>query len=50
MQGIFLRFERKSPTMSYVFTQEGVAMLSSVLNTSQAVAANVEIMRAFFHL
>jgi len=31
----------------YAFTQEGVAMLSSVLNSPQAIAVNVEIMRAF---
>lgn len=31
----------------HAFTQEGVAMLSSVLQSEQAVAVNVEIMRAF---
>lgn len=31
----------------YAFTQEGVAMLSSVLRSPQAVKVNVEIMRAF---
>jgi len=30
-----------------VFTQEGVAMLSSVLRSPRAVAANISIMRAF---
>jgi hypothetical protein len=33
-----------------VFTQEGVAMLSSVLRSKQAVLANIEIMRAFVRL
>src|SRR5262245_27851629 len=33
--------------LPYVFTQEGVAMLSSVLSSKQAVQANVAIMRAF---
>ncbi|MFM2398583.1 MAG: hypothetical protein RL341_740, partial [Pseudomonadota bacterium] len=31
----------------YAFTEQGVAMLSSVLRSSQAVAVNIEIMRAF---
>ena len=30
-----------------VFTEQGVAMLSSVLNSSKAVNINIEIMRAF---
>ena len=34
----------------YVFTQEGVAMLSSVLRSSQAIQVNIEIMRAFVRL
>ena len=33
-----------------VFTQEGVAMLSGMLRSPQAVAVNVEIMRAFVRL
>lgn len=32
------------------FTEQGVAMLSSVLNSPRAVAVNVEIMRAFVRL
>lgn len=32
------------------FTEEGVAMLSSVLRSPRAVAVNVEIMRAFVRL
>ncbi len=31
----------------FVFTEQGVAMLSSVLNSERAVAVNVAIMRAF---
>ena len=31
----------------YAFTEQGVAMLSSVLRSRRAVAANIEIMRAF---
>jgi hypothetical protein len=34
----------------YAFTEQGVAMLSSVLGSSQAVHVNIEIMRAFVRL
>ena len=34
----------------YVFTEQGVAMLSSVLNSRRAVAVNIEIMRAFVRM
>ena len=34
----------------YAFTEQGVAMLSSVLKSRQAVKVNVEIMRAFVRL
>ena len=34
----------------YVFTEQGVAMLSSVLNSPRAIAVNIEIMRAFLRL
>ena len=37
-------------TRPYVFTEHGVAMLSSVLNSERAIQANVEIMRAFSRL
>ncbi len=36
--------------LPYAFTQEGVAMLSSVLRSPQAVQANIAIMRAFVKL
>jgi len=35
---------------SYAFTEQGVAMLSSVLRSKRAVMVNVEIMRAFVRL
>ena len=35
---------RKLP---FVFTEQGVSMLSSVLNSKQAIKANVQIMRTF---
>jgi hypothetical protein len=34
----------------YAFTEQGVAMLSSVLHSSRAIAVNIEIMRAFVRL
>ena len=34
----------------YAFTEQGVAMLSSVLHSARAVQVNVEIMRAFVRL
>lgn len=34
----------------YAFTEQGVAMLSSVLRSDRAVAVNVEIMRAFVRM
>jgi hypothetical protein len=36
--------------LPYVFTEQGVAMLSSVLNSEQAVQVNIAIMRAFVKL
>ena len=36
--------------LPYVFTEQGVAMLSSVLNSERAVLVNIEIMRAFVNL
>ena len=36
--------------LPYVFTEQGVAMLSSVLNSPRAIAVNIEIMRVFVRL
>jgi hypothetical protein len=36
--------------LPYAFTQEGVAMLSSVLRSERGVRVNIEIMRAFVRL
>jgi len=41
---------RHSKYRPYAFTEQGVAMLSSVLKSKQAVRVNVEIMRAFVRL
>jgi len=37
-------------TPPYAFTEQGVAMLSSVLNSPRAVRVNIEIIRAFVRL
>ena len=34
----------------YAFSEQGVAMLSSVLRSARAIAVNIEIMRAFVRL
>jgi hypothetical protein len=36
--------------LPYAFTEQGVAMLSSVLRSERAVQVNIEIMRAFVRL
>lgn len=37
-------------TAPYAFTEQGVAMLSSVLRSERAIQVNIEIMRAFVRL
>ena len=39
-----------SPTTPNAFTEQGVSMLSSVLNSERAIAINVEIIRTFVQL
>lgn len=34
----------------YAFTEQGVAMLSSVLGSNRAIAVNIQIMRAFVRM
>ena len=36
--------------MPYVFTEQGVAMLSGLLNSDIAIAVNIKIMRAFVQI
>jgi len=36
--------------MPYVFTEQGVAMLSGILNSDRAIAVNIQIMRTFTKL
>ena len=37
-------------SLPYAFTEQGIAMLSSVLNSERAIKVNIEIMRAFVRL
>ena len=37
-------------TLPYVFTEQGVSMLSTVLNSERAIKVNIAIMRAFVNL
>ena len=41
---------KHSTVLPYVFTEQGVAMLSSVLNSERAIQVNILIMRAFTKL
>lgn len=41
---------KHSPVNPYAFTEQGVAMLSSVLNSEMAILVNIQIMRAFTRL
>lgn len=41
---------KHSSNPPYAFTEHGVAMLSSVLNSDKAIAINVEIIRTFVRL
>lgn len=39
-----------SPVLPYAFTEPGVAMLSSVLNSDRAIRVNIQIIRTFIKL
>ena len=39
-----------SPSHPYAFTEQGIAMLSSVLNSDKAIEVNIQIMRTFTKL
>ncbi|MDI6735126.1 MAG: ORF6N domain-containing protein [bacterium] len=45
-----LKSLKYSPQLPYAFTEQGVAMLSSVLNSERAILVNIQIMRAFTKL
>ena len=55
-KGLLLQFAIAKPgrggrhTLPYVFTEQGVAMLSSVLNSERAIQVNIAIMRAFLRM
>ena len=42
--------KRKREYIPYAFTEQGVAMLSGVLNSDKAIAMNIAIMRAFVEI
>jgi phage regulator Rha-like protein len=49
-QNVTLKRGQHSKYPPFVFTEQGVAMLSSVLNSDRAIQVNIEIMRAFVRL
>jgi phage regulator Rha-like protein len=49
-QSVTLKRGQNIKYLPYAFTEQGVAMLSSVLRSKRAVMVNVEIMRAFVRL
>jgi hypothetical protein len=49
-QSVILKRGRHTKYRPYAFTEQGVAMLSSVLKSPRAVQVNIEIMRAFVRL
>jgi hypothetical protein len=44
------QMKRKFSTLPYAFTEQGVAMLSGVLNSEHAINRNISIMRAFVEI
>jgi hypothetical protein len=49
-QNVILRRGQHSKYLSFVFTEQGVAMLSSVLKSNRAIQVNIQIMRVFIKL
>ena len=49
-QFVILKRGQHLKYLPYAFTEQGVAMLSSVLNSERAVKVNIEIMRSFVRL
>lgn len=41
---------KHSTVLPYAFTEQGIAMLSGVLNSNRAIMVNIQIMRAFIQL
>lgn len=44
------QIKRNSKVTPYAFTEQGVAMLSGILNSDKAIAMNIAIMRAFVEI
>jgi hypothetical protein len=42
--------KRNTKTTPYAFTEQGIAMLSGILNSDKAIAMNIAIMRAFVEI
>jgi phage regulator Rha-like protein len=49
-QNVTLKRGQHSKYLPFAFTEQGVAMLSSVLNSERAIEMNIAIMRAFVQL
>lgn len=49
-QNVILKRGQHLKYFPYVFTEQGVAMLSSVLKSDRAIEANIQIMRTFTNL
>ncbi len=49
-QFVTLKRGKHSKYLPFAFTEQGVAMLSSVLNSKRAISVNISIMRAFVKL
>jgi len=49
-QYVTLKRGQHSKYLPFAFTEQGVAMLSSVLNSDKAIQVNIQIMRAFTQL
>jgi hypothetical protein len=49
-QNVILKRGRYSKYLPFAFTEQGVAMLSSVLNSERAIEVNIAIMRVFVRL
>ena len=49
-QSVILKKGQNIKYLPYAFTEQGVAMLSSILRSKRAVQVNIEVMRAFVRL
>jgi uncharacterized protein YjcR len=49
-QNVILKRGRHSKYLPFAFTEQGVAMLSSILNSDRAIEVNIAIMRVFVRL